>query len=58
MKCSETHISPYTDGLSGILLIKKALAGNTSGCVGLHRFPGEVIAFDEHFIDFVNGLRR
>ena len=27
-----------------------------SSCVGLHRFPGEVIAFDEHFIDFVNGL--
>ena len=28
----------------------------TSGRVGLHRLPGEVIAFDEHFIDFVNGL--
>ena len=28
----------------------------TSGGVGLHRFPGEVIAFDEHFIDFVNEL--
>ena len=30
--------------------------GSTSGRVGLHRVTGEAMAFDEHFIDFVNRL--
>ena len=29
---------------------------STSGSVGLHRIPGEPVAFDEHFIDWVNRL--
>ena len=34
----------------------KGCVGSTSGRVGLQRFPGEAMAFDEHFIDYVNGL--
>ena len=30
--------------------------GGTSGCVGLLGFPGEPVALDEHFIDFMNLL--
>ena len=39
--------------VSGMVEAKEWTA---SARIGLHRFPGEVIAFDEHFIDFVNGL--
>jgi hypothetical protein len=37
-------ISPYTDDLC------------TSGRIGPHRIPGEAMAFDEDFIDFVGWL--
>ena len=33
---------------------KKEAKGCASGCVGLHRVKGEAMAFDEHFIDFMN----
>src|SRR5688572_30266879 len=40
---------------SRIKLIRRRMIV-ASARVGLHRFPGEVIAFDEHFVDFVNGF--
>jgi hypothetical protein len=43
-------------GENGYIVIGIEAKGSTSGRIGLHRIPGEAMAFDEHFIDFMNRL--
>ena len=56
MSVGRSFAHGFAGGENGYSVFEVEAKGCTSGRVRPHRVTGEPMAFDEHFIDFVNRL--